>query len=104
MISRYYRGELRPHHARCYNGFKELYINVNGDGLMCDGRLDFLAGSFGNARVEPIRKMWRSRKARAMRRKVLACTHPCIQDCYLRRDSDDLAAIARDLAAAVRGR
>lgn len=101
MITRYYRGELLPHHARCYNGLKELYINVNGDGLMCDGKLDFLAGSFGNARREPIRRIWRSRRAREMRKKVLACTHACIQDCYLRADSDDLGAIVRDLAAAL---
>ncbi|MBI5528618.1 MAG: radical SAM protein [Deltaproteobacteria bacterium] len=103
LVKRYYRGDLRPRHAPCYNGFKELYINVDGEGLMCDGKLDFLASSFGNARREPIRKMWRSRRARGMRKKVLRCRHACVQDCYLRRQSDDVAAILRDIAGALKG-
>jgi MoaA/NifB/PqqE/SkfB family radical SAM enzyme len=102
LVKRYYRGDLRPHHARCYNGFKELYINVDGEGLMCDGELNFLASSFGNARRDPLRGMWLSRRAREMRKKVLRCRHACVQDCYLRRQSDDTVAILRDIARALR--
>ncbi len=98
-FKRYYRGQLQPIDAPCYNGFKELYINADGAGLMCDGKLEFLSDSFGNVRDEPIRAMWASPRARRMRRKVLDCTHACTQDCYRRRESDSLAAIARGAAA-----
>ncbi|MDP7110315.1 MAG: radical SAM protein [Myxococcota bacterium] len=98
-FKRYYRGALLPIDAPCYNGFKELYINADGAGLMCDGKLEFLSDSFGNVREEPIRRMWASPRARRMRRKVLTCTHACTQDCYRRRESDSLAVIAAGFAA-----
>ncbi len=91
----YYRGQLTPIDAPCYNGFKELYINADGEALMCDGHLEFLADSFGNVRHQPVARLWNSRKARQMRRKVIRCDHACTQDCYRRRDSDSLRAIAR---------
>ena len=94
-FKRYYRGQLTPLEAPCYNGFKELYINADGEGLMCDGRLEFLSDSFGNVRSQDIRTMWIGAKAQQMRRKVLRCGHACTQDCYRRRESDSLAAIAR---------
>ena len=100
-FKRYYRGRLEPLDAPCYNGFKELYINADGEGLMCDGRLEFLSDSFGNVRHTPIRRMWVSRKARRMRAKVIDCTHACTQDCYRRRESDSLAAIAAGVAREV---
>jgi len=92
----YYRDQLRPIDAPCYNGFKELYINADGEGLMCDGHLEFLADSFGNVRDAPIRKLWGSRKARKMRRRIIRCEHACTQDCYRRRESDSLRIIARE--------
>ncbi len=98
-FKRYYRGELTPLDAPCYNGFKELYINADGDGLMCDGRLEFLSDSFGNVRTQEIRAMWMGAKARQMRRKVLSCQHACTQDCYRRRESDSLRAISHGAAS-----
>ena len=98
LIKKYYRGQVRPPDAPCYNGYKELYLNVNGDGLMCDGRLDFTNGSFGSARRQPIREMWTSPAARAMRRRVAGCRRACLQDCYLRRESDDLGHVLGEVA------
>ena len=98
LVKKYYRGQIKPVDAPCYVGHKELYLNVNGDGLMCDGRLDFTNGSFGNARRQPLREMWTSPAARAMRRRVAACRKACLQDCYLRRESDDLGRILNDVA------
>ncbi len=94
-FKRYYRGQLRPLDAPCYNGFKELYVNPDGKVLMCDSKLDFLADSAGDARHTPVREIWTSRKARAMRRKVIDCQHACTQDCYRRRESDSVRVIAR---------
>lgn len=94
LARQYYRGKVTPHEAPCYNGFKELYINADGRGLMCDGKLNFDADSFGNARTQTLKEMWTSMKAHEMRKKVLGCTHACIQGCYLRADSDDLKKIA----------
>ncbi|NOZ87613.1 MAG: radical SAM protein [Deltaproteobacteria bacterium] len=101
MIKQYYRGTMKPEDAPCYNGYKELYINVNGDGLMCDGKLNFLNGSFGNARRQPIKEMWTSSAARTMRKRVAACEKPCLQDCYLRRESDDPVGIITSMAGHV---
>ncbi|MCG3174629.1 MAG: Coenzyme PQQ synthesis protein E [Myxococcota bacterium] len=95
LIKRYYRGQLKPHNAICYNGFKEFYINANGDGLMCDGHLNFTADTFGNIRHMTLKDMWTSPKARRMRDKVIHCGFACIQDCYLRHDSDSLGGIGR---------
>ena len=98
-FKRYYRGELQPLDAPCYNGFKEFYVNADGQGLMCDGKLEFLSDSFGNVREDPIRRMWASPKAREMRARVLTCTHACTQDCYRRRESDSLTGILGGAAA-----
>ena len=105
MTKLYYRGKVTPEDAPCYNGYKELYINVNGDGLMCDGKLNFTNGSFGNSRRQSLKEMWTSPAARHMRARVAACTKPCLQDCYLRRESDrpirTLVSLARHLASAM---
>ncbi len=100
QFKRYYRGQLEPLDAPCYNGFKELYVNADGEGLMCDGQLEFLSDSFGNVRTQPIREAWSSPEARAMRRRVIDCRHACTQDCYRRRESDALGAIAGGAARA----
>ncbi|RME23407.1 MAG: radical SAM protein [Deltaproteobacteria bacterium] len=102
-IPRYYRDELGPLEAPCWAGFKELYINADGAAIMCDGKLDFLNGSFGNVREQTLRQLWSSPALARRRAVVKACRTPCIQDCYLRRESDsgrELAADAARLAAA----
>ncbi len=102
-IIRYYGGTLRPLDAPCYNGFKELYVNADGEGLMCDGHLEFLSDSFGNVRRQGIREMWSSPAARRMRGKVIRCTHACTQDCYRREASDSVRRIAAGAARRVAG-
>ncbi len=100
LAKSYYRLQVQPHEAPCFNGFKELYINADGRALMCDGRLNFDADSFGNARTQTIKEMWMSVKASEMREKVLGCTHACIQGCYLRPESNDVATIAHNASRA----
>ena len=92
----YYRDELAPLEAPCWAGWKELYINADGRAIMCDGTLDFLAGAFGDVRNQTLQELWRSPALQARRQVVKACTTPCIQDCYLRRQSDSGRALARD--------
>ncbi len=94
-IKKYYRGEMRPLDGKCWSGWKELYINAEGSAIMCDGKLDFLNGSFGNVREKTLQQLWQSDELRKLRENVKACTTPCIQDCYLRRRSDSAMKIAR---------
>ncbi len=97
LVPRYYREGLKPLDAPCWAGWKELYINADGSAIMCDGKLDFLAGKFGNSRESTLREMWGSQALRERRAVVKQCSTPCIQNCYLRRESDSLAAIARGM-------
>lgn len=94
LVPRYYREGLRPLEAPCWAGWKELYVNADGGAIMCDGKLDFLAGRFGSVREKTLRELWASPELRARRDVVKRCTTPCIQGCYLRRDSDSLRGIA----------
>jgi MoaA/NifB/PqqE/SkfB family radical SAM enzyme len=97
-IKRYYRGELGPLDGKCYSGWKELYINADGRAIMCDGKLDFLNGAFGDIRRQTLRELWTSPEIASLRRNVKNCTTPCIQDCYLRRRSDSAIRIARGVS------
>ena len=97
-IKKYYRDELNPLDGKCYSGWKELYINADGSAIMCDGKLDFLNGSFGDIRKQTLREMWNGPEIEKLRRNVKSCTTPCIQDCYLRRRSDSAIRIARGVS------
>lgn len=96
QIPRYYREELGPLEAPCWAGWKELYINADGQAIMCDGELDFLAGAFGNVREQTLRQLWQSPALRERREVVKQCATPCIQQCYLRPESDSAGELARD--------
>ncbi len=103
LVPSYYRDDLKPLDAPCWSGWKELYVNSNGDAIMCDGQLDFLAGRFGSARVQTLRELWNSEALRERREVVKECTTPCIQNCYLRRESDSAVGIARSALSLVKG-
>lgn len=87
-IPAYYQQDLQPLEAPCWAGWKELYINADGKAIMCDGKLDFLNGEFGNIRTQSLRQMWRSPQLKSRREVVKQCKTPCIQKCYLRPQSD----------------
>jgi len=97
-IKKYYRHELDPLDGKCYSGWKELYVNADGSAIMCDGKLDFLNGSFGDIRKQTLREMWTGPEIEKLRKNVKNCTTPCIQDCYLRRRSDSAMRIARGVS------
>lgn len=96
LIPRYYQEGLRPLEAPCWAGWKELYINADGTAIMCDGKLDFLKGSFGSIHQQTLREIWQSPELSARRQVVKTCETPCIQNCYLRRESDSSAALIKD--------
>lgn len=100
-IKKYYRDQLKPLDGRCYSGWKELYVNADGTAIMCDGKLDFLNGSFGDIRKQTLRQMWTGPEIEKLRGNVKNCTTPCIQDCYLRRRSDSALRIARGVSRLV---
>lgn len=104
LVPRYYREGLTPLEAPCWAGWKELYVNADGSVIMCDGKLDFLAGRFGSVREATLRELWTSPALRARREVVKTCRTPCIQNCYLRRDSDKLAPLLGELAGAAAAR
>ncbi len=95
LIPSYYRDTLQPLEAPCWAGWKELYVNADGSTVMCDGKLDFLAGRFGSVREQTLQQLWASPVLRQRREVVKACTTPCMQSCYLRRDSDSAMGIGR---------
>lgn len=99
LVPRYYREGVGPLEAACWAGWKELYVNADGTAIMCDGKLDFLAGAYGDVRRSTLRELWASPRLRERRAVVKACTTPCIQNCYLRRDSDSLRTITREALA-----
>lgn len=103
LIARYYQADITPLEAPCWAGWKELYINSDGQAVMCDGNLDFLAGAFGSTREQTLQQLWRSPELRARREVVKACTTPCIQNCYLRRESDSAQALGRTAAGLISG-
>ncbi|HNC95271.1 MAG TPA: SPASM domain-containing protein, partial [Myxococcota bacterium] len=96
MIPAYYRDGLKPLEAPCWAGWKELYINADGTAIMCDGKLDFLNGHFGSVHKNTLRELWETEALQQRRAVVKSCTQPCIQNCYLRRESDSLAALGKD--------
>ncbi len=100
-IKKYYRDELQPLDGKCYSGWKELYVNADGRAIMCDGKLDFLNGAFGDIRRQTLREMWTGDEIARLRTNVKNCTTPCIQDCYLRRRSDSAIRIARGVSRLV---
>ncbi len=101
LIPRYYRDELPPLEAPCWAGWKELYINADGEAIMCDGALDFRKGGFGHVRKQTLQELWQAPSLSARREVVKQCKTPCVQACYLRRQSDDIGDIAGDLARRV---
>jgi len=95
-IPDYYSSSLKPLNAPCWAGWKELYINADGQAIMCDGHLDFLRGGFGNVREQTLKQLWSSPVLRQRRSVVRQCTTPCVQDCYLRQESDSASQLAKD--------
>jgi MoaA/NifB/PqqE/SkfB family radical SAM enzyme len=95
-IPQYYGDTLGPLEAPCWAGWKELYINADGQAIMCDGNLDFIAGGFGNVRKQTLQQLWASDSLRARREVVVNCTTPCVQDCYLRASSDSGTGLIAD--------
>lgn len=95
-IPRYYAESMSPLEAPCWAGWKELYINADGQAIMCDGELDFLAGAFGSVREHTLRELWQLPALRARREVVKSCAQPCNQECYLRGSSDSARDLARD--------
>lgn len=98
LVPRYYREGLSPLEAPCWAGWKELYVNADGSVIMCDGKLNFLAGRVGSVREATLRQLWNTPEIRARRSVVKQCSTPCVQNCYLRRDSDRLTPLLGDLA------
>ncbi len=92
-ILSYYQEALSPLEAPCWAGFKELYINADGQAIMCDGKLDFLNGAFGSVREQSLRELWASEELQERRSVVKKCSTPCAQGCYLRAESDSGTAL-----------
>jgi len=107
-IPEYYRDDLKPLDAPCWAGWKELYINADGQAIMCDGQLDFLKGGFGSVREQTLKELWSSPALRERREVVRQCSTPCVQDCYLRGESDSATSLVADasrlIGQRVRGR
>ena len=99
LVPRYYREGVGPLEAPCWAGWKELYVNADGAAIMCDGKLDFRAGAFGSVRSGTLRELWASPALRARREVVKQCVTPCIQACYLRKESDSARGIAAGFLA-----
>ena len=96
QIPRYYSEDLKPLEAPCWAGWKELYINSDGQAIMCDGELDFLKGGFGNVRENTLKELWASPKLMERRSVVKSCTTPCVQNCYQRETSDSASELVLD--------
>ena len=92
----YYSETLEPLEAPCWAGWKELYINADGQAIMCDGSLDFLNGAFGSVRENTLQELWNSPKLAERRKVVKQCQTPCVQTCYLRQSSDSGREIATE--------
>ena len=95
QIPEYYRGALSPMDAPCWAGWKELYINADGQAIMCDGELDFLNGAFGSVREQTLKQLWSSPQLKQRRAVVKRCTTPCVQTCYLREESSSMLSMSR---------
>jgi MoaA/NifB/PqqE/SkfB family radical SAM enzyme len=99
LIPRYYQEGLKPLEAPCWAGWKELYINTDGRAIMCDGKLDFLNGAFGDIRKQTLKELLASPELAARRNIVKQCSTPCMQNCYLRRESDSGRVLLKTASA-----
>ncbi len=95
-VPAYYQESLSPLEAPCWAGWKELYINADGQAIMCDGKLDFINGGFGSIQEQTLQQLWASPVLRERREVVKQCTTPCVQSCYLRQDSDSALKLAAE--------
>ena len=102
-IPSYYRDGLEPLEAPCWAGWKEFYINADGQAIMCDGKLDFLNGAFGNVRDSSLSDLWNSETLRQRRSTVKTCQTPCVQTCYLRQESDSTGDLLKRATHLVEG-
>ena len=102
-IPAYYREGLTPLEAPCWAGWKELYINADGQAIMCDGKLDFLNGAFGSVREGSLKDLWNSDTLRSRRSVVKTCSTPCVQTCYLRQESDSGRTLLNRASGLVEG-
>ena len=102
-IPSYYREGLTPLEAPCWAGWKEFYINADGQAIMCDGKLDFLNGGFGSVREHSLQELWNSEAIRQRREVVKTCSTPCVQTCYLRQQSDSKGDLLRRAGGLVQG-
>lgn len=102
-IPSYYKDGLTPLEAPCWAGWKEFYINADGQAIMCDGKLDFLNGAFGSVREQSLQELWNSENLRQRRQVVKTCSTPCVQTCYLRQESDSTTSLVKRAASLVQG-
>ena len=102
-IPSYYKDGLTPLEAPCWAGWKEFYINADGQAIMCDGKLDFLNGAFGSVREQSLQDLWDSETLRQRREVVKTCSTPCVQTCYLRQESDSTTSLVKRAGSLIQG-
>ena len=96
LFKKYYRNTLSMKDWKCFGGFKYFLMATEIDR---EGSVNCYV-QMGCHRLEDIGKMglnelWRSKKAREIRKKLRRCTKPCLQPCQSISDAESLLHIAK---------
>lgn len=73
-LPNYFSGKKLNYKFSCSEGIKRMVIT-------CDGKLWSCKGIYGDLRKETLKKIWLSKKALKIRKKVKKCKEHCLQDC-----------------------
>ncbi|MCM8774696.1 MAG: radical SAM protein [Candidatus Omnitrophica bacterium] len=96
LIKRYFRDKVKPCHLPCYAGYNRLQIVQEGKLYFCVSQQEFEA-TFGNVKVDSLKSLWFSKRARFYRRLIRKCKFPCLQWCSYRDDFFELEGILQKI-------
>ena len=78
----YYNGKFIQSESECTVGFRNMFIDTNGDVSLCHSVPDKVVG---NIVEQHPRDIWYSEKAHNKRLKLLNCRQPCMKTCTSKR-------------------
>ena len=74
VIPDYFKGKRPRGNFKCYEGIKRIVITF-------DGKIWSCVGIYGDLRKNSLRRIWLSKEAAEIRKKVKKCKAHCLQDC-----------------------
>ncbi|MFH0984771.1 MAG: radical SAM protein [Candidatus Omnitrophota bacterium] len=83
LIPDYFSGTLLNKDLKCYEGFARIVISFTGGLWTCQGM-------YGELKTGTLKQYWFSKRAGAIRKKVVQCRTPCLQSCVHMEELSDI--------------